>query len=150
VGGLCQQIDIKEVLELSAAIDDAIALARPDQSAVEAWLRAFLEAGIPSQLVNLAVSIIRTGFRVSSPDVAAATAHGHPLLQAWAAAQSLLFQFSAELATKPSLPKELARGFLDCLLPTNHGGASECPFLVTCCGCLFGPICIGSQPMHSL
>jgi hypothetical protein len=149
LGGICQETDIKKVLELSIAIDDAIAIRPPDKSTVEPWLRAFLEAGIPSKLLELAVSIIRIAFPVSRPGSAAAPPRG-PLLHAWKAAQYLLLQFPFQLASKPPPAKELAVEVLDSLVPTNQGGASK--FLsdhrMLCF--LFGPSLIGRLELCSL
>jgi hypothetical protein len=124
LGGLCQETDIRKVLELCTALDGASEISPPDKSTMESWLRAFLEADLPSKLLGLAVFTIRIAFPASSPTIAAAPVHKHVLL-AWKAAHYLLVQVVVQLASKPSPPKELVREFLDRLLPTNHGGASK-------------------------
>jgi hypothetical protein len=132
LAGSWKEVSVQKILELAAALDDTVAVGRPDRLTVEPWLRAFLEDGLPSKLLQYAVRTMRMVFLESSAGLGShvAPAHRH-LLGAWDAAQSLLFQFALQLATQPHPPKELARGFLHHLMPTNHGAVSE--YLMLAC-----------------
>jgi hypothetical protein len=117
--------DIMKVLELSAALEGAISIGPPDTSIVEPWLRAFLEADIPRALLELAMSIGGIAFSAFTPAYDLATLAHTQLVRVWKAAQYLLFEFSLQLAMKPSPPLELGRKFLDHLLPLDHGASSK-------------------------
>ena len=117
--------DLKKALDLCAALSGAIAVGNPDKVGVEAWLQAFLDSNIPSQLMDLAMSTLSIAFPLATPgsDALAVPTH-RPALRAWKSSQSLLFRFGFQLAARPPPPKDLGEAVLDQLLP-NDGEASK-------------------------
>ena len=117
--------DLKKTWDLCVILDGAIEVGEPDKASVEAWLQAFLDCNIPSQLVDFAVSARTMAFPLQAPGSDYLAVHTQRLLLgAWESAQCLLSRIGFQLAARPPPRKDLGKAVLDQLLP-SPGEASK-------------------------